>query len=219
MRTKAQVERRRVAGVAVSLGAHGALLVLVLALGALHVAKVTEPAQTVTVAQIEVAGGAHAVAIPLPKMRTAAETREPVRDAEAKLNVVPHPRPVPAKVKEGGGAPPVPQEGRGSGNASAGNGEDDKDAVPAFPVFSPKPAVTDRGLLPANEEKIVVDVKVDESGAVVSEALVKGMGNALDQIVMDTVKTWRFEPAKVNGKAVATEAELIFPFDLKYPIG
>lgn len=156
--------------------------------------------------------------IPLPKMRTAAETREPVRDEEAKAIKIPPLKLVHEKVKEGGGAPAVPHNGEGSGNA-AGSGTDDIDAVPAFPVFSPRPAVTDRGLLPSTEQKIVVDVKVDESGAVVSEALVTGMGNALDQIVLDTVKTWRFEPAKVNGKAVATEAELIFPFDMKYPIG
>ena len=85
-------------------------------------------------------------------------------------------------------------------------------------MFSPKPAVTERGLLPAAEEKIVVDVKVDEEGAMVSETLVKGLGNRLDQIVLETVKTWRFQPATVNGKPVETEAEIVFPFDLQYPV-
>ena len=68
------------------------------------------------------------------------------------------------------------------------------------------------------KKKIVVDVKVDEAGAMVSETLVKGLGNRLDQIVLDTVKTWRFQPATVNGKPVATEAEIVFPFDLQYPV-
>jgi TonB family protein len=213
-----QSKQRRVAGVALSLAAHGAVLIFVLAMGALHLAKVNESAPTLTVAQIEVAGGAHAVEIPLPRMKAAAETRKPMRNEEAKLRMLPA-KPKQDKVKAGGGEPPLPHAGEGSGNAEGGNGSDDRDAVPAFPVFSPKPPVTDRGLLPATEEKIVVDVKVDESGAVVSEALVKGMGNALDQIVLNTVMTWRFEPAKVNGKPVATEAELIFPFDLKYPVG
>jgi protein TonB len=53
---------------------------------------------------------------------------------------------------------------------------------------------------------------------VTGETLVKGMGNALDQIVLDTVKTWRFHPATVNGNPVASEAELIFPFNLSYPV-
>jgi outer membrane biosynthesis protein TonB len=47
---------------------------------------------------------------------------------------------------------------------------------------------------------------------------VKGLGNRLDQIVLDTVKTWRFQPATVNGKPVETEAEIVFPFDLQYPL-
>jgi len=53
---------------------------------------------------------------------------------------------------------------------------------------------------------------------VVSETLVKGMGNRLDQIVLDIARTWRFQPATVNGKPVASEAELIFPFNASYPI-
>jgi protein TonB len=118
----------------------------------------------------------------------------------------------------GGGAPATPHEGEGRGNAANGNGSNDEDARPAFPVFSPKPTVTERGLLPATEEKIVVDVKVDEEGAVVSETLVKGLGNRLDQIVLETVKTWRFQPATVNGKPVETEAEIVFPFDSQYPV-
>ena len=68
------------------------------------------------------------------------------------------------------------------------------------------------------ETRVVVDVKVDAQGAVVGENLVKGMGNDLDQIVLDIVKTWRFQPATVNGKPVPTEAEVIVPFGPRYPI-
>ena len=44
------------------------------------------------------------------------------------------------------------------------------------------------------------------------------MGSALDQIVLDTVRTWKFHPATVNGNPVASEAELIFPFNAQYPV-
>lgn len=100
----------------------------------------------------------------------------------------------------------------------AGNGSDAQDIHPAFPVFSPHPPVGDRALLPPSEQKIIVDVSVDALGQVVRENLVKGMGNGLDKIVLETVKTWRFQPATVNGKPVPTEAELIFPFNQDYPI-
>jgi len=36
--------------------------------------------------------------------------------------------------------------------------------------------------------------------------------------VLDIVKTWHFQPATVNGKPIASQAELIFPFNRSYPI-
>jgi TonB family protein len=112
----------------------------------------------------------------------------------------------------------LPHHGDGSGKALAGNGSDNIDMTPAFPVYSPHPPVHDRSLLPQTAEKIVVDVDVDEVGQVVKETLVKGLGNQLDAMVLDIVKTWRFQPAKINGKPVASEAEVIFPLDQRYPV-
>ncbi len=100
----------------------------------------------------------------------------------------------------------------------AGNGADRQNADPAFPVFSPHPPVSDRSLLPSSNQEVVVDVKVSATGDVLEATLVKGIGNGLDQIVLDTVKSWRFHPATINGNPVATEAELVFPFNLNYPV-
>ncbi len=219
MRTGNDGTARGLSSMVFSLAAHGAVLALVVLAGALIKAKLVERAADVRVATVEVAGGSHAVEIPLPRMQTAARTRKPVPDVEAKAKTILPIKQTKLLKKSGGGAPAAPHAGDGSGSAETGNGSDSENAQPAFPIFSPRPAVTDRALLPAAEEKIVVDVQVDALGTVVSEDLVKGMGNELDRIVLDTVKTWRFEPAKVNGKPVATEAELIFPFDLKYPVG
>jgi TonB family protein len=115
---------------------------------------------------------------------------------------------------------PAPAAGRpvsAPESTAAGNGADQQNADPAFPVFSPRPTVADRGLLPASNQEVVVDVKVSATGDVLEATLVKGLGNALDQLVLETVKTWRFHPATVNGSPVATEAELIFPFNRSYP--
>ncbi len=170
------------------------------------------------VAGVEVAGGSHAVHLPLPRMDTAARTRHPARFAEAEpKTILPPKQPKPAQ-KSGGGSPALPHAGDGSGQAAKGNGSDNENAKPAYPVFAPRPPVTDSTMLPASEQKVVVDVRVDASGQVVSETLVTGIGNALDQIVLDTVKTWRFQPATIDGKPVPTQDELIFPFDQNYPI-
>jgi TonB family protein len=153
----------------------------------------------------------------LPAMDTTAHTPKPAPKVDATpKTILPAPK-TPPKVS-GGGAPKTPHAGDGSGLALRGNGSDDQDLHPGFPIFSPHPPVKDRSLLPAAEVKVVVDVKVDALGQVVSETLVKGVGSQLDKLCLDVVWTWRFQPATVNGKPVPSEAELIFPFTPSYPI-
>jgi TonB family protein len=110
---------------------------------------------------------------------------------------------------------PAPPEGHPVAADHApmpGNGSDAASADPAYPVFSPQPAVTDRSLLPSTDRQVIVDVKVSATGDVLQATLISGIGNALDRLVLATVKTWRFHPAMMNGNPVPTEAELIFPF-------
>lgn len=201
----------------ISLGLHGVFFAAVFLFGARPTIRIIQTAAPQLVARISNSGGSHAVRITLPASQFAAHTRTPDADADSskKTNL---PMEIPQVKKSGGGSPRDPHHGDGSGKAVFGNGSEAEDVYPAFPVFSPHPPVTDRSLLPSSAEKIVVDVQVDASGQVVGEKLIKGLGNRLDQIVLDTVRTWRFQPATVNGKAVPTEAELIFPFNQDYPI-
>lgn len=99
-------------------------------------------------------------------------------------------------------APPAPPAGAPvatNHDPVPGSGADARNAMPAFPVFSPRPAVSDRTLLPASDQQIIVDVKVNALGEVLDASLVKGLGNALDRIVLETVRTWKFHPATVDG--------------------
>ncbi|HZZ40347.1 MAG TPA: TonB family protein [Acidobacteriaceae bacterium] len=100
-----------------------------------------------------------------------------------------------------------------------GTGTGSQDAEPAFPVYFPWPGVPDRSLLPPMEKKVIVEVTVSPLGDVTGEKIVQGMGNGLDQIVLDTVKGWRFHPATLNGSAVSSVAEVVFPFNREYPNG
>jgi protein TonB len=201
----------------VSLAVHCAFFASVFIFGTRVFIRVIPPVKTQSVAQLAFAGGSHAIRIQMPIDQFAAHTREPAKNAPAAKRTD-IPMQVPALKKSGGGSTRAPHHGDGSSTAITGNGSDAQDIHPAFPIFSPHPPVTDRALLPSSEQKIVVDVSVDAFGQVVSENLVKGMGTVLDKIVLETVKTWRFQPATINGKPVATEAELIFPFNLDYPI-
>jgi TonB family protein len=220
MQSPVEPAKRRTRAVVLSSSFHAAILASLAVAGAVlnSKAKSTETVHPRFIATIQVAGGTHAPKIKFRPMSTAAHTRKPAPDKDATTKTILPIPPTQPLQKSGGGSPSTPHTGNGSGKAMARNGSDNDDIHPAFPVFSPHPPVTDRALLPKSEEKIVVDVSVDELGAVVSENLVKGMGNQLDQIVLDIVKTWRFQPATVNGKPVPTEAELIFPFNPSYPI-
>ena len=197
---------------------HLVLVICLILLGVM--ARRKAPVETVhprLIARVDIAGGSHRIPIQLPPSLISAHTRKPSNDMDAsKRTILPVLQPQPKKT--GGGSPAAPHQGDGSNIATHGNGGDKDDVRPAFPVFSPRPPVTDRSLLPAGEEKIVVEVELNEAGDVVNEKLTSGLGNELDQLVLDIVKTWRFHPATVNGKPVATEAELIFPFNQSYPI-
>ena len=217
MRSTAERSNHVVRAITLSLVCHSAFFACVFLFGTRATIRILEPSKTRAIAQLSFSGGSHAIRIELPVSQFAAHTHEPVPNADAakKTDI---PMQVPVVKKSGGGSTRSPHHGDGSSTALTGNGSDAEDIRPAFPVFSPHPPVSDRSLLPSSEQKVVVDVSVDAFGQVVSENLVKGLGNRLDKIVLETVRTWRFQPATVNGKPVATEAELIFPFNLDYPI-
>jgi len=217
VRVRPRVATRPLSAVVLSIAAHGGVLALVVMLGTAVRTNMVEHPSFEVLARLEVAGGPHAAKAPLPVMDVGAHTLHTDATPEAsKKTILPVEKPAPKMA--GGGAPKNPSKGDGTGKAFTGNGDDAEDARPAFPVYSPRPAVTDRSLLPSSEQKIVVDVNVDSLGQVVSEKLVRGMGNELDQMVLEIVKTWRFHPATVDGKPVASEAEVIFPFNPSYPI-
>lgn len=209
--------RHRSAATLASIGIHGAALIVLLLFGLHFRSTVAVVLPFESIAGNQSAGGSHAIPLLLSRMRTAARTSQPAPFAEAAPKSI-LPATVHERKKPGGGSPSTPHSGDGSGAAAAGNGADNQNAKPAFPIFSPRPPVTDRAMLPASVQKIVVDVDLDAAGAVVNEKLITGLGNELDRIVMDTVKSWRFQPATVDGKPVPAQAELIFPFDRNYPI-
>ena len=217
MRSQAERSRFLYSALIVSVVVHGAFFAMVFVFGTRLLVRVIPPVKTQSVAQLTFSGGSHAIRIELPVDQFAAHAHEPDKNTPAAKRTD-IPMEVPAPKKSGGGSTRAPHHGDGSSSAMFGNGSDAQDIHPAFPIFSPHPPVSDRTLLPSSEQKIVVDVSVDAFGQVISENLVKGMGTPLDKIVLETVKTWRFQPATINGKPVATEAELIFPFNLDYPI-
>jgi hypothetical protein len=209
-----EIRRRGAGAVGLSVAAHGALLALLLATAHWMNVRVMETGpQRRWLTSIEIAGAARHAKIFLPERPQAEATKEP---PVGKSITEPAPQ-VQAGNRNGRKDAPN-RDTHGRGMASHGIGNDDEDVMPAFPVFSPRPAVTDRALLPQTQQKVIVDVKLSADGAVLDETLVRGLGNKLDGMVMEIVKTWKFHPAMIDGKPVASEAECIFPFDQNYPV-
>jgi TonB family protein len=126
------------------------------------------------------------------------------------------PQPVKQAVRN---APEVSASPAGSSTSQSqlsGSGSGTQDATPAFPTYSPNPPVRDRSLLPQSETNVVVDVNVSAQGDVLDEKLVSGLGNSIDQTILETVRSWKFHPATLDGSPVASVSELVFPMSQRY---
>ena len=200
----------------VSLAAHGLVAALFVPVGMRITPKLAPAAGEYQIAMLEVAGGSTTAKVPLLMAPNGARKGE-TKPVESRPSVHAAPQKRHVAKASGSEAQAARAEDRGTSSA-AGNGTDARDATFAFPTYSPKPPVSDRSLLPSSDRQIVVDVRLNAAGEVIGETLVTGIGNALDQMALSTVKSWRFQPATVNGKAVASEAEVIFTFGPHYPI-
>ena len=217
METQRERSNGTLRAVIVSVAMHGTFFACVVLFGARTRVVLVHEVRPQRVANLAMAGGSHRIRVVLPTAAMSAHVKDPDAHADSSKKTI-IPIPVPEQVKSGGGSTRDPHHGDGTGKALRGNGADTIDMTPAFPVFSPHPPIHDRALLPQTAEKIVIDVDLDEAGLVVKETMVKGLGNPLDQMVLQIVKTWRFQPAKVDGKPVASQAEVIFPLDRNYPV-
>ena len=188
-------------GTSISLAAHGLIFALLLLAGrqTLKVRPMQARGGTRTILYWQGAGSA---------ARVHAKRIAPKKIARNHAAKLPEPEAVPTPA-------PAPQLAQ-SASAASGAGADSEDMTPAFPVFSPTPHIADRSLLPSASRNVVVDVNVSAQGEVLDEKLVQGLGNGLDQIILETVRSWKFHPASTDGNAVASVAELVFPLSPKW---
>lgn len=208
-------------GVIVSAAAHAALFLLVV-LVTLHVSRVRpiyHESRCCTAALYWTGNTGISAATPHAARR---HRSKPAPAPEPKVSRIPNPepqpQPSPAQQPSPAAQNSVAQAGAPSQQQqqTLGTGTGNDDAEPAFPTWFPRPAVADRSLLPAKEQKVIVTVSISAVGDVTDEKLTQGLGNSLDQIVLDTVKSWRFHPATLNGTAVASVEQLVFPFNRDY---
>ena len=101
-------------------------------------------------------------------------------------------------------APATPHE---TGDDARGDGSASLRYVQAFPDQRP-----DFSGLGATGD-VVVDVQIDDTGHVQRAFARRGMGSAIDAMVIATVEHWMFDPARKDGHPVASVQELHFHYD------
>ncbi len=81
----------------------------------------------------------------------------------------------------------------------------------ALPVFTPDPPIL-HGQVPeaARGKDVVMEVMIDERGEIVFAKVVQGVGNGVEQSIVETLRSWIFVPAKINGVAIASQRQLTF---------
>lgn len=82
----------------------------------------------------------------------------------------------------------------------------------AYLTYAPDPPI-DRQRLPEwIRGDVVVEVTIDDKGNVVETKLLKSVGFGLDDLVLETVRRWRYQPAKVDGVPVSSKHDVHFHF-------
>jgi TonB family protein len=88
----------------------------------------------------------------------------------------------------------------------------DHDVRVAYATFAPDPPI-DRAALPDwIRGDVVVEVAISDTGEVVETRVLKALGFGLEDVIVATVRKWHYQPARVDGRAVASKHDVYFHF-------
>ncbi|HEX3529638.1 MAG TPA: energy transducer TonB [Thermoanaerobaculia bacterium] len=84
------------------------------------------------------------------------------------------------------------------------------------PVFldGAKPYYFKRPFEARVQGKVIAEATIDEQGRVADVRVLKGLPMGMDVAAVEAMKTWRFKPATLNGKAVRVYYTLTVDFNL-----
>jgi protein TonB len=90
-------------------------------------------------------------------------------------------------------------------------GEEIMPAIPLPGSFA-DPKVSRWELPGGLQGDVIVEITIDDQGAVVQEKLLQGMGHGIDEKVIAALRDWRFRPATRNGIAIPSKHDVHFHF-------
>jgi len=81
---------------------------------------------------------------------------------------------------------------------------------PALPIVSPDPAFGSDAT--GIEGDVIVEITIDEAGAIVQKIVIQSLGPAVDQKVLAALENWRFTPASKNGVPIPSKQDVYYHF-------
>jgi TonB family protein len=81
---------------------------------------------------------------------------------------------------------------------------------PALPIVSPDPAFGSDAA--GIEGDVIVEITIDEAGAIVQKIVLQSLGPAVDQKVLAALENWRFTPASKNGVPIPSKQDVYYHF-------
>jgi len=89
---------------------------------------------------------------------------------------------------------------------------DGHDVRPAYPVVYPNPPVSRDDLPDGFQGDVIVEVTIDRQGVVIDAKLLQGVRDEIDRKIVETVQGWKFKPAMMDGRAIASKHDVRFHF-------
>jgi periplasmic protein TonB len=119
--------------------------------------------------------------------------------------------------RAGGGVGGEGGDGRGPGSGGGccggpytwGNGV----SMPRA-IYSPEPEFSDEARKSKYQGEVILTAVIGADGRPRNLAVVRSLGMGLDEKALETVRTWRFEPGKMDGRPVAVRMNIIVNFHL-----
>jgi protein TonB len=105
--------------------------------------------------------------------------------------------------------------GPGSGNGCCGDlyGVGDGVSMPRA-IYAPEPEFSEEARIAKFQGEVTLLVTIGTDGRARNLTVVRSLGMGLDQKAIDAVRTWRFDPAKKDGRPVAVQMNIIVNFHL-----
>src|SRR5437667_27639 len=96
-----------------------------------------------------------------------------------------------------------------AGDSGAGGG-----VSPPIPIYKPDPEYSEEARKAKYQGAVILWIVVGPDGRVHNMRVARSLGLGLDEKAMEAVRTWKFEPAKKDGQAVAVQLNIEVSFRL-----